>query len=323
MTAIHWLAFAHLQTIDEIHTASLASVRLRAGALKTAIDPSLHSLTLGETIPADTAVCFIGKLGVFEAASRGRQWLAQLAALRARGGKLILDYTDDHLAFDSSMSAFYREAVSHANACVCSSALLATRLASAYSGRIEVIPDAIEIAPRPPGDRAHKPVSLLWFGHSSNLQYLVDFLPNLERTFPLNLLILTNPEGMQMLRGIQLPKPANLQVQGAVWSPSLMQAEASGCDVCIVPSDPDDPRKAGVSSNRLLTALALGLPTAADRLDSYIEYEDYFAPIRSPRFDDMLANPTGWRDTVLAAQAGPIRTHSLTALGPRWLKLIE
>ena len=42
---------------------------------------------------------------------------------------------------------------------------------------------------------------------------------------------------------------------------SAMINTAKFCNLCIIPSDPNDLKKAVVSSNRLITALALGLPT--------------------------------------------------------------
>ena len=98
---------------------------------------------------------------------------------------------------------------------------------------------------------------------------------------------------------------------------------ASLCDLCIIPSDLADPRKAGVSSNRLLTALALGLPTAADRLDSYLEHSDYFTDIRSKDFDRLLENPLAFRVQVIQAQNGPVQEHSMQKVGERWVSLLE
>lgn len=86
----------------------------------------------------------------------------------------------------------------------------------------------------------------------------------------------------------------------AEWSIDTMREAAQQSDVCLIPSDTQDPRKMAVSANRLITALALGLPTAADRLESYAEFGEYFTDIRSadlPRcWRSQPATPTGlWR----------------------------
>ena len=54
---------------------------------------------------------------------------------------------------------------------------------------------------------------------------------------------------------------------------------ASLSDFVILPTDPNDPRKAGVSSNRLVTALSLGLPCFADIAESYKEYANFTIPL--------------------------------------------
>jgi hypothetical protein len=51
---------------------------------------------------------------------------------------------------------------------------------------------------------------------------------------------------------------------------------AKYCDACLIPSDLNDLRKSGVSSNRLITAFALGLPVSADILESYAPFSEYF-----------------------------------------------
>lgn len=323
MIKIHWLSPYQLNDIRQIKTVNLASMRLRAGALLSALVPSEHQLTLGGVIPKGTSVCVIGKLGADNATKRGVQWLAEVQQLRQSGGRVILDYTDDHLAIESPMSPFYREVIKNVDMCVCSSRLLARSLGELSQHRAEIIPDAIEISAMPPAKDVHNPLTLLWFGHPSNLKYLVEFLPRLQRPQVLKLLILTNVDGIRLLQATELQIPSNLQIECVEWSIHSMHVAASLCDLCIIPSAPDDRRKAGASSNRLLTAFALGLPTAAERLDSYIEHEALFADIRSPQFDHMLENPAGWHDAVIAAQTGPLAASGLLQIGQQWLKLIN
>lgn len=323
MLHIHWLSPYRLDDIKLVKSVNLASVRLRAGALLSVLPHFSHELTLGDHIPENSSLCIVGKIGVGDVQRRSSSWIDQVRRFRARGGKLILDYTDDHLGVETPMSAFYREAMQHADLCVCSSRLLAGNLAKTYPGRIEVIPDAIEIEPISPKSALHAPVTMLWFGHASNLKYLVEFLPHLKQDRPLRLLILTNIEGIRVLQSTPLQIPPNLQVEGAEWGVTTMLRAALACDLCIIPSDPEDRRKAGVSSNRLLTALALGLPTAAERLDSYMEYESLFTDIRSGQLAALLANPLTFREQVIKAQDGPVRAHEMSRIGQRWLDMLS
>jgi len=323
MQHVHWLSPYKFDDINQIRGANLASVRLRAGALLSALPPSSHRLTLGDQIPEESTLCIAGKIGASDVQRRSSDWIDQIRRFRARGGKLILDYTDDHLGVETPMSGFYREAILHADLCVCSSRLLAKGLAEAYPGRIEVIPDAIEIAAISPKTVSHVPVTILWFGHASNLKYLVEFLPHLKRDQKLKLLILTNIEGIRILQSTPLQIPPNLEVEGAEWGVTAMTQAARMCDLCIIPSDPGDRRKAGVSSNRLLTALALGLPTAAERLDSYLEYESMFTDIRSGQLGALLANPPAFREQVLRAQDGPVQAHEMDRIGQKWIDMLS
>lgn len=322
MQHIHWLSPYKFDDVNQIRGVNLASVRLRAGALLSVLPTSSHLLTLGDQIPDDSRICIVGKIGASDVQRRSSSWIDQIRHFCARGGKVILDYTDDHLGVETPMSAFYREAMQHADLCVCSSRLLASNLAKTYPGRIEVIPDAIEIEPISPKSALHAPVTILWFGHASNLKYLVEFLPHLKQDRPLRLLILTNIEGIKILQSTPLQIPSNLQVEGAEWSVTTMLHAALACDLCIIPSDAEDRRKAGVSSNRLLTALALGLPTAAERLDSYMEYESLFTDIRSGQLAALLANPLTFREQVIKAQDGPVRAHEMSRIGQRWLDML-
>jgi hypothetical protein len=55
-----------------------------------------------------------------------------------------------------------------------------------------------------------------------------------------------------------------------------MVAAARVAEFCVVPSNNWDPKKSGASSNRLLTAPALGLPTAVSMIPSCQEFSEYF-----------------------------------------------
>jgi len=321
-TGVHWLSGYHPAHPSEISSANLASFRLRAGALASISDEQW--LTFGEDIPTSTGLAVIGKLGANDAERRGAHWLSEMKALKNRGGQLILDYTDDHLSVTSPMTRFYQQAIGMVDLAVCSSPLLAQRLAEHFSGQIEIVPDAIEVPIVPPKTIHQSPVTVLWFGHASNLTYLLDFLPRLSSSDPIRLIILCNVEGLRLLQSHQsLPVPRNVRAEGIVWSIPQMLSAAAQSDLCIIPSNPTDRRKAGVSSNRLLTALALGLPTAADRVDSYLPYSEYFTDIRSPQLQTLLKEPLRFSGAVAAAQAGPILDHALPIIGQKWRQLVS
>jgi len=310
---IHWLAPQHFENIHAIYATPLASLRLRAGALLSVL-PQGDLLTAGPHIPPQAQVCVVGKIGVGDLEQRQAHWLQEIHTFK---GKVVLDLTDDHISTPSSMSAFYLQALQHTDGAVCASTLLKERLAKVYPGPIHVIADAIECPIIKPKDKPH-PLQVLWFGHTTNLPALTDFLPSIDK--PLKLHILTNASGVQQIKSLQAL--AHLQLAAGLWSPQAMVNTALKCHMCIIPVGIDNHKKAGVSSNRLLTALALGLPTCADKVDSYLPFKDSFGDLRSPELQDMLSRPMLWHERVQKAQDQVLPEYAFQALGKQWLDLL-
>ena len=94
------------------------------------------------------------------------------------------------------------------------------------------------------------------------------------------------------------------------------------CDLCVIPSDPADPKKRGVSSNRLLTALSLGLPVGADGVASYQEFRDFFVDLRSSAFTDLLRDPASGHQAVLEAQRRILPRFSMSSIGNQWAQFL-
>lgn len=325
MTHIHWLSIFSPSAPQNlgIRASNAASVRLRTGAL-IAAQPETFKLSVGPSAPSNSQLIIIGKLGSgTNAKEMGNLWLQQLHVMRPKGTKVVVDFTDDHLLHHSGMSQFYHQALAFIDFAVCSSPLLARNFAKFYSGPIEVIQDPIEIAIVSPKYELQKPSTVLWFGHISNLKYLLNFLPNLSSSRSFRLIVLSNIEALHHMQANQDTIPANVQAQAAIWSVPTMIEAARISDVCIIPSDPSDPRKAGVSANRLLTALALGLPTAADRMDSYLEFSDFFTDIRSPEFHSLLENPLCFTFKIGQIQKIIANDYSLEKIGGKWVDLIK
>jgi len=312
---IHWLAPQPFDNIHALYATPLASLRLRAGALLSVLSQGAL-LTAGPHIPALAQVCVVGKIGVGELAQRQTQWLAEIQAFQ---GKVVLDFTDDHVSAPSSMSAFYLQALQHIDWAVCASTLLKARLAQVFPGPIHVISDAIECPLIPPKQKPSPPLQLLWFGHTTNLPALIDFLPSIDQ--PATLHILTNASGVQQIKSMPA-QATHLTLAPGLWSTQAMVKTALQCHLCIIPVGMDNLKKAGVSSNRLLTALALGLPTCADMVDSYLPFKDSFGDLRSSEFSDMLTAPSLWHERVKKAQDEVLPKYAFQALGQQWLDLL-
>lgn len=313
---IHWLAPIHFENIHSLYATPFASLRLRAGALLSVL-PKTDFLTAGPNIPSQADVCVVGKIGVDDLENRQSLWINQM---RRFEGKVVLDFTDDRVTVGSKMTYFYIQALQRTDIAVCSSQWLEKKLNNLHKGPTNVITDAIECPIIPPKLKPSDHLHILWFGHSTNLPALIDFLPSIPSELTLH--VLTNANGIQQIKGLN-NNQIQLNLEPEMWSPQAMVRTAIKCQMCVIPVGLNNARKAGVSSNRLLTALALGLPTSADLTDSYAEFRNDFADIRSAEFTGMLTSPESWHARIQEVQTSTLPKYSFSELGHQWLKLLQ
>jgi len=323
MKSIHWLIGENTLSRDDLHASHMASVRMRVAIASNAITKKTGltfdaSKELNGSNPPNILV--LGKIPPGEPHVHAL-WMSYVKSVKAAGGKVILDYTDNHLGFDThfaELAAFYREALPFVDLAVCSSPLLQRALQVAFPGPIHVIVDPVEIDPVAPKAYANSPRTALWFGHSSNLAYLLELLTSSLKDVHMRLICLTDPHGQGVLCDAIPVIPITIDVAYYPWSIQSMLSAAAESDVCLIPSDPADPRKQGVSSNRLITAFNLGLPTAAEMLDSYREFSDYFLDIRSGELLDLFNDPLAYADKIEKAQRELSGQFSKAALASQW-----
>jgi hypothetical protein len=222
------------------------------------------------------------------------------------------------------MREFYEQALVFVDHCITSSEYISFLLQEQFSGPITIIEDAMEIASiKPKESLCTQPTTALWFGHSTNIHYLIDFINSSQ--FLLNgnnLIVLSNEAGLDVFNETTLRINSPAQIKLGLWSPDVMLQAAMVSDFCIIPSNLSDSRKLGASSNRLITAFALGLPTAADHLPSYQKYSDYYVDIRSPKFFNLVENPLLFNQ-VSNAQSKLLTQYSFEKIGSDWLSLLK
>jgi len=304
--------------------SNLASIRLRSAVCINAFESAGLSIGYGESIPSDIDKVVIGKIGAHDISIRATAWLRQISKAKDSGARIFLDYTDHHLGFNSSMREFYEQALVFVDHCITSSEYLSTLLQEHFAGPITLIEDAVEITPIKPKEiLCTKPTTALWFGHSSNIPYLVEFINT--SSFLLNnsnLIVLSNEAGIAYFNENSLRINSPSQIKLGLWSFETMIHAASLSDFSIIPSSLTDPRKLGASSNRLITSFALGLPTTADNLPSYQKYSDYYVDIRSSNFFNLAENPLLFSLNV-ELQESLLNKFSFKKLGSDWLFLIR
>jgi hypothetical protein len=298
-------------------------MRLRIGpAIRGLVDHG-EKVTFGENIANQSDKVVITKIGSNNILARQNQWLQQIENAKLAGAKIFLDYTDHHFGFESSMSDFYRNVLSKVDIATTSSRRMQQNLALYYSGVIEFIEDAIEFLPQDTKP-VNKPTILLWFGHASNIEYLITFIKSgFKAGDQIRLIILSNEAGLQHFSTANLTSKAEIQIQLGVWSPEAMAHAAKLANACIIPVDIADPKKNGVSSNRLITALALGLPVAASALDSYKDFEKYYVDINGEGFRALIEDPSIFHDRVRLAQYEVVPKFSVQNIASKWVELLS
>lgn len=328
---ISWLLPLEPSCPQDLTNCTIASVRLRAATVLDVISGSNLSIEFSSLPALDSRLLVVGKVGGdCDRSGRGSLWLAAINDYICSGRPVVIDYTDNHLDLQGAMNRFYAQIPNHQHVhWVVPSLWLLESLSKRGFQNIYVINDAFEVpavSPRSELIAGARGLHVLWFGHPSNLPYLAQFLAQQ-----------VSPESesfvLHIVSGGFNPSPLLEQLKNLPfindaisydWSVKNLVNVAKSVDLCLLPGNPFDPRKAGVGVNRLVTALALGLPTMASQYSSYSQLKDYFleipisGPIKISSDIPSLLTPLLARD-----QASILREYSLHALGHEWLGLLD
>jgi hypothetical protein len=321
---IHILIPGTYKTHNELNISNLASIRLRSAVVAKYMPQHGSTISVGEFIPEISNIILVGKIGTNDIIRRAKLWLDQIQSSKNKNIKIFVDYTDHHLGFESPMRIFYEAVLKLADCIITSSNYLKILLNNFYSKEIFVIPDAIEVPILSPKDS--KTNRILWFGHPSNIKYLIDFIEKYKKTdVILKLIILSDDKGLNFLSNYQFQTKIGFEIELQKWSVESLIAASKISDVCIIPSDPGDPRKSGASSNRLITSIALGLPTAAELLPSYEEFSKYFFNIRSNSLFEIMSNSSSCETKKLISEAQQkiVPKFLPQVISQQWIKLFK
>ena len=129
--------------------------------------------------------------------------------------------------------------------------------------------------------QAREPCRLIWFGHSSNSQYLLKELPDIflrcSAWQSFELTILSDQNTGQRIKNTmnqaRCRKPWSLRF--VPWDskqqPKQLREELIRAHIALLPSDPNDPRKSAASHNRAVDSVQAGCMTIGSPLPSYLE----------------------------------------------------
>ena len=322
MKSIHWLVPYQINHNQDISNKNLASIRLRAGLFNHQIFNNFN-ISFDENISDINEIdfLFVGKF----AGNRVDlldPWIEIINLFRNNGKKIIFDYTDHHLSNDSLAGKFYRASLKPTDQIITSSEKLKNHLIVNYKN-ITIIEDPIEIEIQ--RVKKNKGSSFLFFGHHTNLKYLFKLINNWNPKIQSNLIIQTSEQGMNEIKiqSQNISKPPNLNIQFQLWSIDNMLKASKSVSGVIIPGDINDERKNGVSHNRLITAFALGLPVAATRYESYLEFDHQFVDIDDKsEFTCFIKNPSIYSSRVEMAQK-KVKLYSSENIAKKWLNLIQ
>ncbi len=129
-------------------------------------------------------------------------------------------------------------------------------------------------------NRHEKKIRLIWFGHESNLVYLLRVIPDIISTiiksYELELTILSSKSALNTLSSyLSKTNTGSLTLRRIEWNhydqPRQLHQELTRAHISLIPSDPQDPLKQGCSHNRLVDSLFGGCITIASPMPSYLE----------------------------------------------------
>jgi hypothetical protein len=322
---LHVLIPGEYSRPQSLSESNLASIRMRSALAASCLCATGWKASIGEVVSSDPDVILVGKIGANDIAQRTSGWIRKLQKAKGKRCKVLVDYTDNHLEFDSPMRPFYSAALELADHFIVPGIFLAQRLAHRSEKPIALIPDPIEVPVIPvKSGKPNSPIRALWFGHRTNISYLVDFIERqLTSEHTLEIIVLSDEFALSALRSHQFRTAARVTLSLVPWSIKNLISSSQISDICIIPSDPNDPKKAGASSNRLVTALALGLPTAVDLLPSYVDFSDFVVEIQSRAFGELLRAPEIMNDKTTVAQHEVIPNFTPSTIGQQWVDLLD
>lgn len=285
-------------------TYSMASDRLQLmpallSAIRLGYDIeifSLHSPDVESIINVkEYGLCLIAKMNANTNSLIQAMISANMVALnlfKKNGCKIIALYCDNlmhsdrDLTSDNNISKFYKYIFKLSNFIIFPSKKM-KELSHQYAkseAKEFVICDPWQLKSwhTPKVLKRNKNCRLIWFGNNKNISYLLEVLPSLISASPKKqnflLTILSTRASHKLVQkwieNFSTPKK-NWRVRFPEWDTQQfseqLEAEISNSHISILPSNPTDPLKAGVSHNRLVDSIRGGCVTIASPMQSYKE----------------------------------------------------
>lgn len=204
--------------------------------------------------------------------------------MKREGSKIITLYSDHISHLDQPDGELYRNLLYLSDYIITPSKKLQNH-AGPYSSNLKNIITIVDpsLLKRSPFKTlsSREQIRLIWFGSTSNLNYLTRTLISLKHELlqkkNYSLTIITSNVGIKALQEkfSIIFSNCNWSIRLIEWDhnnqPQQIQAELGSAHIALIPSDPHDQIKNGASHNRLIDSIESGCISIASPLDSYLE----------------------------------------------------
>ena len=266
--------------------------------------------------------------------------LASVTRLKLTGTKIVLSYCDNLASLDDSRGLLYRDLFRLADRVVFPSDSM-RKLVTKWllpDTKTYLIEDPWSLRLQPyPAYSSHKPFRITWFGDVLNVKYLLEQLPSLMKScsspISYELHIVTKDKAFPLIQklfnSIERSSRGSWKLFLHQWissqHPSQLENLLSSSHVVWIPSDPNDPLKAGVSHNRLVDSVRSGCIPLASKMSSYLELSRVSILIDS--YVHVLDNIVSHYDR-LSAKHTSLREEQLSRFSPelnlqKWTELLN
>lgn len=302
---------------------------------------SLNTSTAAEFINSTAPkVCIVGKLNA-ESDDKVDEiaisYLAAVARLKRQGTHITLIYSDNHLYGLPKVKELYRDLIFFADTIICPTKTLKNYVLDTgfKEERIHIVEDPWSLKMHTYKRKIKTTLNIAWFGSGLNAPYLARELPailtktNISKTIKLS--ILTTHFALKALeryiKTINYDKN-RFRIDFIKWDkndqPNQLEQLLENSDFSIIPSDPNDPRKAGVSHNRIVDSSRSGCIPLASPMNSYLELKKI--AILGTNFPAMIETCYPQRNR-LARKYELNRTNTLSSFSPeinaeKWDKIL-
>lgn len=287
---VGWLVNSNDKSIEcgALKYSSLASARLRIGVPTAHVNGSYEHYCLSIVTPVDQIkdldldVLIISKIShpsleKFHVLSKKCAEL--ILEFKRKGTQIVTDVCDNFFIDDDYRAELYSWLIQHSECVVVNSLAMSQIITGLFDVEVEVVPDPVEGNRHTTHFLNNEYPTLLWFGHQTNLKYLDGFARSLcflSDEIKINFHAVSNKGyGLEELcHDLEKFDQIN-EAKFSNWSLEVQDKAIQNADIVVIPGDPKDKKKLGVSSNRLIQSLWSGAFVVADRYDSYVEFEDY------------------------------------------------